>query len=179
MAREAGAPNKAPAVARIYEIATVQTPRRDVDLFGPTTVRIDSKREAGSSGVPVVYLSAYVEDPDRFAQRLAAALSWLADDRTPEDAAQPVSLYSLPEFVEDVDWSVPLFLPEDVLTTDWKAWSEAFVCRVRLATTARQIAALLATNAEGLKACPYRQRAGISQALTAAYDITHDQAAAA
>jgi hypothetical protein len=60
-----------------YSIVSTGTPKRDIDLFGPTTVRIDGAREPGGAGVPVIYLSAYVDDPDRLAHRLCAALSWL------------------------------------------------------------------------------------------------------
>lgn len=173
--------------AAVYQIAKAQTPRRDIDLFGPTTVRIDR------AGAPVLYLSAYVEDPDRLATRIVGALAWLDDNQSAQRVAdgerdrardaedtdpQVVApAYALPGFVEDVDYTETLTLPEDVTTTDWKAWSEAVLCRIRLATTAGQLAAMEAANAAGLRLCPFRFRTPIGKALNDAYLVTQDQAA--
>lgn len=148
-----------------YSIVTTGTPKRDIDLFGETTVRIDGSREPGAPGVPLIYLSPYVEDRDRFAQRLAAALSQMGQATVePRQAAliapeQEVGPYSLPEYVEDVDWTERLFVPEDVAATDWKGWAEAFERRVDLATSSTQIAQLEETNAVALRLCPGRYRA--------------------
>ncbi len=175
-----------------YSIVIVGTPKRDIDLFGPTTVRIDGAREPGGAGVPVIYLSAYVDDAEVFAQRLCAALSWL-DDRqnlanpapppvqqvaTPAAAEEEVGPYSLPEYVEDVDWSERLFLPEDLNATDWRGWAEAFERRVDLATSDSQLAMLEAENGVGLKACPFRYRGAIGRKLQTRYVETASQVAA-
>lgn len=181
-AREAVGPNKPAAVAKTYFAVAVETPRRDVDLFGPTTVRVDAKRDPAGCGVPVLYLSAYVDDPDRMAQRLVAALEWLADDRTtaePKSADAAAGVYLLPAYVEDVDFAETLFLPDDLQAADWSSWTTAIERRVSLSTTASQLASLEAANAAGLKACPSRLRARIGAALRAAYEVTFDQAAAA
>lgn len=168
---------------QFYAIVERTTPRRDIDLFGETTVRIDGSREPGNPGVPLIYLSAYVADRDRFAQRLAAALSWLDEttveakriEVTPEPDVGP---YSMPEYVEDVDWTERLFVPEDIATTDWKGWAEAFECRVDLATSSTQIAQLEETNAVALRLCPGRYRAPLGRKLHARYIETADQVAA-
>lgn len=181
-------PNKTlPGAGLIYSIAQVQTPGRDVDLFGPVTVRIDGRPAPDAAPFPVLYLSAYVPDPMAFAARVAGALAWL-DDTQAETAravqTQPQSVeaagcYTLPEFVEDVDWSETLFVAEQPEETDWKAWSAAMVRRVRLAVTASQIARLVAANTRGAGLCPPRHRAAYGKALLDAQDVTHDQAAGA
>lgn len=168
----------------VYEVAKAETPRRDVDLFGPTTVRLDR------GGVPILYLSAYVDDPDRLARRLIGALAYLDDTqaeqaahdegRGPVAAPERVALaYSMPAFVEDVDYAERLTLAEKPEDTHWKAWTTAIVCRVVLATTASQLASLECANAIGLKLCPNQYRMPIGKALRDAYDVTLDQAAAA
>lgn len=174
-----------------YSIVSTSTPKRDIDLFGPTTVRIDGAREQGGAGVPVIYLSAYVDDPGVFAQHLCAALSWLDGNQNlanpapphvqqaaPEAVAEEVGPYSLPEFVEDVDWSERLFLPEDLNATDWRGWAEAFERRVDLATSDGQLAMLEAENGAGLKACPFRYRGPIGRKLQTRYVETASQEAA-
>ncbi len=174
-----------------YSIVSGNTPKRDIDLFGPTTVRIDGAREPGGAGVPVIYLSAFVDDAEHLAQRLCAALSWLGDTQNlansapaaiqraaPPVAAEEVGPYSLPEYVEDVDWSERLFLPEDLNATDWRGWAEAFERRVDLATTEGQIALLEAENALGLKACPFNFRRAIGRKLQTRYVETASQEAA-
>lgn len=168
---------------RYYAIVERPTPKRDIDLFGVTTFRIDGSREPGGPGVPLIYLSTYVEDHDRFAQRLAAALSQMeqASAPPPRAKAEPepeVGPYSLPEYVEDVDWTERLFVPEDVATTDWKGWAEAFECRVDLATSSTQIAQLEETNTVALRLCPGRYRAPLGRKLHARYIETADQVAA-
>lgn len=171
---------------RLYEVVQTQTPKRDVDLFGTTTVRIDCKREAASSGVPLLYLSAYADDATVLAKRVVAALIWLdgGDQQlnravseattTPQAAA-----YVLPEYVEDVDFSERLPIPEDVAAVDWKAWSAAMERRVSLARSSRQVAALLAANDNALKACPFRFRADLGKAINDAFTVTFDQTASA
>jgi hypothetical protein len=173
-----------------YSIVSGATPKRDIDLFGPTTVRIDGARESGGAGVPVIYLSAYVDDAEVLAQRLCAALTWLNDNQNLANPAPPpvqqaapaaveeVGPYSLPEYVEDIDWSERLFLPEDLTTTDWRGWSEAFERRVDLATTEGQIAMLEAENGLGLKACPFNFRRAIGRKLQTRYVETASQEAA-
>lgn len=169
---------------RFYAIVERPTAGRDIDLFGETTVRIDGSREPGAPGVPLIYLSPYVEDRDRFAQRLAAALSGMAQAAAePRQATliapeQEVGPYSLPEYVEDVDWTERLFVPEDVAATDWKGWAEAFERRVDLATSSTQIAQLEETNAAALRLCPGRYRAPLGRKLHARYIETADQVAA-
>ena len=171
-----------------YSIVSVPTLKRDIDLFGPTTIRIDASRERGGPGVPVLYLSAYVDNPEVLAQRICGALAWLDDtqnlaDPRPEPvqhmaAAEEVGPYSLPEYVEDVDWSERLVLPEDLTTTDWRGWAEAFERRVDLATTEGQIAMLEAENGLGLKACPFNFRRAIGRKLQTRYVETASQEAA-
>lgn len=168
---------------RFYAIVERPTAKRDIDLFGETTVRIDGSREPGGPGVPLIYLSPYVEDRDRFAQRLAAALSQMAPLNAPGAAAKPaaaeeVSPYSLPEYVEDVDWTERLFVPEDITTTDWKGWAEAFERRVDLATSSVQLIQLEETNSAALRLCPGRFRAPLGRKLHARYIETGDQVAA-
>ncbi|NWE53672.1 hypothetical protein [Brevundimonas sp. P7753] len=174
-----------------YSIVSTGSPKRDIDLFGPTTVRIDGAREPGGAGVPVIYLSAYVEDAEVFAQRLCAALTWLNDNQNlatpapppvqraaPPAVVEEVGPYSLPEYVEDVDWSERLFLPEDLTATDWRGWAEAFERRVDLATTEGQIAMLEVENGLGLKACPFNFRRAIGRKLQTRYVETASQEAA-
>lgn len=174
-----------------YSIVSTGSPKRDIDLFGPTTVRIDGAREPGGAGVPIIYLSAYVDDAEVFAQRLCAALTWLNDNQNLANPAPPpvqraappavveeVGPYSLPEYVEDVDWSERLFLPEDLTATDWRGWAEAFERRVDLATTEWQIAMLEVENGLGLKACPFNFRRAIGRKLQTRYVETASQEAA-
>ena len=176
------APNKLGSGARLaYSASAVQTPKRDVDLFGPTTVRIDGRPVAGGEPFPVLYLSAYVPDPTRFAARVVAALAW-ADDTQAETGALMAAnderhVYTLPEFVEDVDYGEALFIAEEPAENDWRAWAGAMVRRVNLATTAGQITQLMAANIVGTKLCPRREMAGLACALSDAYVITQDQAA--
>lgn len=180
-----------------FNITTVGTPKRDIDLFGPTTVRIDRRRSDEIAGVPVLYLSAYVADDEAFAQKVLAALAWVTDGTTsaaragdapnkpsPEAAAVVANdaapgPYTMPDYVEDVDYTEILFLPDDLQAADWKAWSAAVLRRIKLATTASQLAALTSANAIGLKWCTWQQRAEIGKALNDAYQVTFDQAAAA
>ncbi|HAL07217.1 MAG TPA: hypothetical protein DCP26_07675, partial [Brevundimonas sp.] len=166
-----------------YSIVTTGTPKRDIDLLGETTVRIDGSRRPGAPGVPLIYLSPYVEDRDRFAQRLAAALSQMAPLNAPGEAVksaavEEVSPYSLPDYVEDVDWTERLFVPEDVAETDWKSWAQAFERRVDLATSSVQLALLEETNILALRLCPGRFRAPLGRKLHARYIETGDQVAA-
>lgn len=174
-----------------YSIVSGNTPKRDIDLFGPTTVRIDGAREPGGAGVPVIYLSAFVDDAEHLAQRLCAALSWLGDTQNlanpapaaiqraaPPVAPEEVGPYSLPEYVEDIDWSERLFLPEDLNATDWRGWSDAFARRVDLATSDGQIAMLEAENGAGLKACPSGYRSALGRKLQTRYIETASQVAA-
>lgn len=172
--------------ALVYDVVTAVTPRRDVDLFGATTVRLDR------GGVPVLYLSAYAQDAVVLAKRLVGALAWLDDTQTAQAvhdaekgrpeiaaAAEAACAYTMPAFVEDVDYSDRLTLADKPEDTDWKAWAAAITCRVDLATTASQLAALESANDIGLKLCPGRFRQPISKALRDAYEVTQDQAAAA
>ncbi len=173
-----------------YSIVSTPSLKRDIDLFGPTTVRIDGARVPGGAGVPVLYLSAYVDDAGVFAQRLCAAMTRLNDNQNLANPAPPpvqhaapaaveeVGPYSLPEYVEDVDWSERLFLPEDLTATDWRGWSEAFERRVDLATSDSQLAMLEAENGLGLKACPFRFRGPIGRKLQTRYVETASQVAA-
>ena len=174
---------------RIFTIERSPTTRRDIDLFGATTVRIDGKRDQASAGVPLLYLSAYVEDQDAFAQKVIAALAWVTDGkvqvseaRAGEVANNPspeASVYSMPEFVEDVDWSEVLHLADPVDTTDWKGWAAAVERRIRLATTGAQLADMQTANAAGFKACPPRYRVQIGQRILTAYQETAGQDLAA
>lgn len=169
--------------ALIYTSAVVQTPKRDVDLFGPTTVRIDGRPVAGGEPFPLLYLSAYVPDPAKLAARIVGALAWLDDTQNATAAANPANdtapVYSLPEFVEDVDFGAALFVAVEPSETDWKAWAAAMVRRVNLATTAAQITTLMTANAAGTRLCPRPVMGGLSKALSDAYVITQDQAASA
>jgi hypothetical protein len=175
-------PNKPVPRARLaYSAAVVQTPKRDVDLFGPETIRIDGRPVTGGDPYPVLYLSAYHPDPAAFAGRVVAALAW-ADDTQAETAGKVpandvVPVYAMPEFVEDVDFSERLFIAVDPAETDWRAWAAAMVRRVNLATTASQISQLMAANATGAKICPRAAVGDLGKALAAAYVITQDQAA--
>ncbi|MFC5372960.1 hypothetical protein ACFPIF_10370 [Brevundimonas faecalis] len=161
-----------------FSVVAVPTPKRDIDLLGPKTWRIDGAREPGGAGVPVVYLSAYVDQPGAFAERLRAFLA--ADE--PRPAARPapseeIGPYSLPQFVEDVDFSERLFLPDDLNATDWKAWAEAIQRRVNLATSSDQLELLEGENQTGLRACPQGLRAAIGRNLRNRYVETESQAA--
>lgn len=167
-----------------YVVSTFDTPRRDIDLFGATTVRIDR------AGVPVLYLSTYVDDAERFSQRIVAALSWLDDTQAAQKAADqqgravaPVEaikpVYTMPDYVEDVDYAEVLTLAEEAITTDWRAWSVAVIRRIELATTAEQVATLQDANRPGLHLCPARFRVTVGRALNDAWVILQDQAAAA
>lgn len=179
-----------------FNITTVGTPKRDIDLFGPTTVRIDRRRSEEIAGVPVLYLSAYVADEEAFAQKVLAALAWVTDgtvsaaragdapnkpspEADPQALNDPASVYAMPDYVEDVDYAEALFLPADLQEADWKGWSAAILRRIQLATTAHQLAALTTANGVGLKWCPWKQRAEIGKALHDAQQVTFDQAAAA
>ena len=168
---------------RFYAIVERPTAKRDIDLFGETTVRIDGSREPGGPGVPLIYLSPYVEDRDRFAQRLAAALSQMAPlndtaSTVQTKAAEEVSPYAMPEYVEDIDWIERLFVPEDLGAMDWKGWAAAFERRVDLATSSTQLAQLEETNIVALRLCPGRFRAPLGRKLHARYIETADQVAA-
>lgn len=175
-------PNKPGSGARLaYSATVVQTPMRDVDLFGPATIRIDGRPISGGEAFPVLYLSPYHPDPAAFAGRVVAALAW-ADDTQAESrpamaANDAAPTYSLPEFVEDVDYNEALFIAAQPAETDWRAWAAAMVRRANLATTAGQIARLMTANDVGGKLCPRREMADLGRALNAAWDITHDQAA--
>lgn len=183
-AKAGPAPNKPGSGARLaYSATVVLTPKRDVDLFGAATVRIDGRPITGGEPFPVLYLSAYHADPAAFAGRVVAALAW-ADDTQAESgramaANDTAPVYSLPEFVEDVDFDEVLFIAAQPAETDWKAWAAAMVCRVKLATSAGQIARLMAANDVGGRICPRREMAGLAAVLTDSYLITQDQAASA
>lgn len=169
-------------IGGVYIVGRADTPRRDVDLFGPTTVRIDYRAAEGASPVPLLYLSAYVEDPVALTRRIIGALSWLDDTQTvqavqdPRPAAPvapaPAPTYAMPNFVEDVDYDERLLVAEDPTQTDWKAWAAAMVRRVKLATTAGQLAALETANAVGMKLCPWRLGGDVVKALRDAYEVT-------
>ena len=183
-AKDGPVPNKPGSGGRLaYSATVVQTPKRDVDLFGAATVRIDGRPITGGEPFPVLYLSAYHADPAVFAGRVVAALAW-ADDTQAESgramaANDPAPVYALPEFVEDVDYSEALFIAVEPAETDWKAWVAAMVRRVKLATTAGQLESLLSANATGSRLCPRREMASLGVALSDAYLITQDQAASA
>ncbi|PZT99871.1 MAG: hypothetical protein DI624_04145 [Brevundimonas sp.] len=180
-----------------FVITTAITPKRDVDLFGVTTVMVQAKRDPASSGVPVLYVSPYVSDPMVFAQRCADALAWLDGETTvspparagaapnkpaPEAAApvaSPSAAYAMPEFVEDVDYSERLPLSDPMSLDDWKAWAAAMSRRVELAQDSLQLAALSAANDYGMKFCPPQLMATVRKALNDAYAVTYNQAAAA
>lgn len=175
-------PNKpGPGARLVYTTAVVTTPARDVDLFGLTTVRIDGTPLSGGEPFPVLYLSAYVPDPAWFAGRVVAAMAWVDDTQAETGRAMAANdvapVYSLPEFVEDVDYGEVLFVAVDPVETDWKAWTAAMVRRVNLATTASQLSQLMSANAAGAKQCPRREMASVARALSDAYVITQDQAA--
>lgn len=168
---------------QFYAIVERPTAKRDIDLFGVTTLRIDGSREPGSPGVPLIYLSPYVEDRDRFAQRLAAALSQMVPlndtaSTIQTKAAEEVSPYAMPKYVEDIDWIERLFVPEDLGAMDWKCWAAAFERRVDLATSSTQLAQLEETNIVALRLCPGRFRAPLGRKLHARYIETADQVAA-
>lgn len=170
-----------PAARLAYSAAVVQTSKRDVDLFGPATVRIDGRPTTGGEPFPVLYLSAYHADPAAFAGRVVAALAW-ADDTQAESsraivAATAGPAYSHPRFVEDVDFDEVLLVRDPPAETDWKGWAAAIICRVKLATTTGQLERLLAANETGSKLCPRRLLAPLGGALADAYLITQDQAA--
>ena len=173
--------------ARVYTVTTTRTPKRDIDLFGATTVRIDGAPEAGAAGAPVLYLSAFVSDPLAFASRVAAALASIDAAQVPAARAGEVAnnpspeaaVYSMPEFFEDVDWSEMLFAPEDLNTTDWKSWADAYLRRVELATSLTQLRDLAEANNRALTACPPAHRIKIGRALSKAFSETEDQSLAA
>lgn len=176
-------PNKPGPGGRLaYSATVVTTAKRDVDLFGPATVRIDGRPIVGGDPFPVLYLSAYHSDPAAFAGRVVAALAWADDTQAETAAGMPANdaapVYTLPDFVEDVDYGAALFIAVEPAETDWKAWATAMVCRVNLATTAAHLTELMSVNAGGVKLCPRREMAGLSRALSDAYLITQDQAAA-
>lgn len=180
-----------------FNITTVGTPPRDVEIFGPTTVRIDRRRTDEIAGVPVLYLSAYVADDASFAEKVVAALAWVTDGTvsaaragdvpnkpSPEAAAvvanDPApSLYTMPEFVEDVDYSERLALADPLTLEAWKGWAGAMTRRVELAQDSLQLAALIAANDYGMKFCPPQLLTTVRKALSDAYTVTYNQAAAA
>lgn len=172
---------------QFYSVAKAQTPKRDIDLFGATTVRIDAAVEQGGAAAPVLYLSTFVQDPEAFATRVLAALAWLDDTQVPAARAGEVAnnpspeaaVYSMPEFFEDVDWSEVLFAPEDLNTTDWKGWADAYLRRVELATSLPQLRDLAEANNRALTACPPAHRVRIGRALSKAFSETEDQSLAA
>jgi len=173
--------NPSSDVAR-YTVTTVPTIKRDIDLFGLTTVRIDQKRSADTVGAPVLYVSAYVEDAAAFAHRVANALNCVP----PVAAAQPVApdhptawagQYPLPDFVEEVDYEAALFLPENLTEANWKAWAATINRYIELATTAVQLQQMECANVLGLRACPSALRGPIGRKLHARYIETEDQAA--
>jgi hypothetical protein len=177
-------PNKPWSGARLaYSATVVQTPKRDADLFGAQTIRIDGRPITGGEPFPVLYLSAYHADPAAFAGRVVAALAWVDDTQAESGRAMAANdtapVYSLPQFVEDVDFDEVLFLAEELAETDWKAWAGAMVRRVNLATTDGQIRRLMSANATGATVCPRREMGGLARALSDAYLITQDQAASA
>lgn len=186
-ARAGEEPNKPSSEATfIYSAIACETPRRDIDLFGPTTVRIDLQTALGQPGVPILYLSAYVEDPERLAKRVIGGLAWLGDSQTAQAAhdavgktpAAPVApLYAMPEFVEDVDWHERLALAEPPSMTNWEAWTKAMMRRIRLAVTARQLASLEAANTIGMQVVP--RRGPLVAAFNRAHEDCADQSAAA
>jgi hypothetical protein len=181
-AKGGAVPNKPFPRARLaYSAVVVQTPKRDVDLFGPETIRIDGRPIGGGAPYPVLYLSAYHPDPAAFAGRVVAALAWADDTQAETTAGMPANdvapVYSMPEFVEDVDFGERLFIAVDPAETNWKAWAAAMVRRVNLATTASQISQMMAANAIGAKVCPRAAAGDLGKALAAAYVITQDQAA--
>ena len=176
-----------------FLITTAITPKRDIDLFGETTVMVQSRRDPDSAGVPVLYVSPYVSDPMAFAQRCAAALAWLDGEATfspparagdapnkpsPEAGLTP-NTYAMPDFAEDVDWSEALHLADPVDDTDWKAWAAAVERRIRLATTGEQLAALEVANPLGFRACPARYRISLGRSLFRALQETEGQLGAA
>lgn len=182
-------------MAGFYRAVSAPTPKRDIDLFGPTTVRIERSDEQDGPGVPLLYLSAYVQDAERLAQRVCGGLAWLdlaevlpprselvssALARSEPAAMSPATTgpYTMPEFVEDVDWSEQLFLPDEIMTTDWKGWAAAFERRVDLAQSSSDLATFEATNVLGLRSCPAHHRVNIGRKLQARYIETADQAAA-
>lgn len=180
-----------------FVITTAITPKRDVDLFGETTVMVQSKRDPDSAGVPVLYVSPYVSDPMAFAQRCAAALAWLDGEATfspparaeaapnklaPEAAAPvapPTTAYAMPDFVEDVDYSESLPLADPMTLDAWKGWAAAMSRRVDLAQDSLQLASLVAANDYGMKFCPPQLLTTVLKALSDAYAVTFNQAAAA
>jgi hypothetical protein len=177
-------PNKPGPRARLaYSAVVVQTAKRDVDLFGPETVRIDGRPIEGGAPFPVLYLSAYHPDPAAFAGRVVAALAWADDTQAETAAATPANdtapVYAMPDYVEDVDFTEALLLGVEPAETDWRSWCAAMVRRVNLATTASQIAQLVAANATGMGLCPRREIVSLGKALSDAYVITQDQAASA
>lgn len=168
-----GSPNKplpeAGKPRTVYSIATVKTPKRDVDLFGETTVRIDGALQPDGAPVPMLYLSPYARDAERLARRIIAGLAY-ADDTQDLHSAEPAPVYTMPDFVEDVDYAAALFLPEDLTQADWPSWSEALLRRIRLAVNARQLADLERANNAGIEQAPQRIRAKLGRALESTYE---------
>lgn len=170
--------NEAPSPRYHWSVSTAQSPRRDVDLFGPTTFRLDASLEPGGPAVPMLYLSAFVDRPEHFAERVRAALAWVDDTQGKPAAANDAQAYSLPDFVEDVDWSERLFIPEDIATTDWKGWGAAMLRRIRLATTTEQLHQLTTVNEAATRMAPGGVRAQIGRALACAHQDVAGQVAA-
>lgn len=185
--------------ARRYAVSVVATPRRDIDLFGAATYRLDAAFTDDGPGVPVLYLSAYVPDPETYARRVQAAMAWLDDatvdlTRGGSDSGEAVAAsvdtaveaaegdatdpYTYPDFIEDVDWSERLYVPDDVAKTDWSAWTAALLCRIELAQSSNEIARFHAANDATLKAAPAPERRRIAARLEERYRETASQVAA-
>lgn len=168
-----GLPNKplpeAGTPRMVYSVAKAKTPKRDVDLFGETTIRIDGTPQPDGAPVPMLYLSPYARDAERLARRIIAGLAY-ADDTQDLHASEVAPIYSMPDFVEDVDYAAALYLPEDLSTADWPAWSEALLRRIRLAVNAEQLAELQRSNKIGMEQAPARLLAKLGRALAATYE---------
>lgn len=167
-------------VAR-YTVTSVPTVTRDIDLFGLTTVRIDQRRSPDTVGAPVLYVSAFVDDAQAFAHRVANALNCVPPVAAPAVADDhPVAWsgqYPMPDFVEEVNFEAPLYLPENLTETNWKAWAGTINRYIDLATTSTQLQQLEVANVLGLRSCPGNLRAPIGRKLHARYIETEDQAA--
>lgn len=164
-----------------YIVSSVPTIRRDIDLFGVTTVKICQHRSEGTVGAPVLYVSAFVNDAAAFADRVAMALNGEAVvDTPPVQSCHPVEWkgqYPMPDYVEEVDYEAALLLPENLTETNWKAWAATLNRYIDLATTAVQLQQMECANVLGLRACPRNLRAPIGLKLHARYIETEDQAA--
>lgn len=176
-----GANNPRSEVAR-YTVTSLPTIARDVDLFGVTTVRIDQHRSEGTMGAPVLYVSAYVDDAAAFAHRVANALNCVPPLAAPPpvEPDHPTAWagqYPMPDFVEEVDYEAALYLPENLIETNWKSWAGTINRYIDLATTAHQLQQLECANVLGLRACPGMLRGPIGRKLHARYIETEDQAA--